>query len=155
MSLPFLTVVLVDDDIDSVGEGIRTFLPRRLRADLAIVADRRREHRWSILDEDRPIAAEHIAGKLDLGDGAALAGDLDAWARIVDELRILDADIDDLLLGVIWLEIDARARPRAARVPEHRVGHEHAVGLDDGQALAAVVVGDRRHRISCPWRPST
>ena len=86
----------------------------------------------SILDEYRAIAPEHIARKLDLGDGAALPNDLDAGSGIVDELRILDADIDDLLRGFVRLKVYAGARPCAMRVLEHGVGHQHAVGLDDG-----------------------
>ena len=103
----------MDDDIDRVGEGVRALLPRRLRRDLTIVADRRSKHRRSILDEDRAIAPKYIARKLDLGDGAALPGDLDAGSGIVDELRILDADIDDLLRGFVRLKVYAGARPCA------------------------------------------
>ena len=103
----------MDDDIDRVGEGVG-LRPRRLRRDLTIVADRRSKHRRSI-DEYSAIALEHIAAQLDLGDVRRFPV---IWMRsgIVDELRVLDADMTIFCEASSRSKVYAGARPCAMRV---------------------------------------
>ena len=56
----------------------------------------------------------------------------------------MDAHVADLLLHVVGFEIDAGHGTRALRIGEDGVRDLEPVDLDDGQSLAAVMVGDNR-----------
>src|SRR5262245_51459474 len=98
----------------SVGEAARRL---GLHARLAVAADRGGDA-GRILDHEGAISPERVARHFHLGNARLLACDHDASVRIVEELRVLDADMGDLLRVLVGLEIDAGARARAARVLE-------------------------------------
>src|SRR3954469_16935291 len=122
----------MNENSDRVGKSIETARGRHLRRDLPIVADRGSKNGRSVLDEERAIAPEHIMRDLNFGDIAAFPGDLDSRTRIVDEFRVLDANVGDALRRIVRLEIDTRTRTRAPRILEHRIRYEDAVRGYDG-----------------------
>ena len=121
-------VRLQGDDLNDVGEDVKSLGCLYLFGDAPVVADRRGLNSGRVLDQNRTVLAEYVASDLDACDAAAFPGDLNAPASVLEKFGIFDADVDDLLLRPIGLKIDAGTGPRPLRIHKHRVIHRYALG---------------------------
>ena len=116
--------VLNDENIVGLLIGRETRIDS-LTHDLPVAADLRLQHLRRIFDLERQLSDEEVLGDLEPRDEGSvlLARDQDARPLVVEELRIMDADVADLLLRDVGFEIDAGARAGALRVAEDGVHH--------------------------------
>jgi hypothetical protein len=81
-----------------------------LTYDLPVAADLRLQHPGRIFDLERQLSDEEILGDLEPRDEGSvlLACDQDARPFVVEELRVMDADVVDLLLRDVGLRDGGR-----------------------------------------------